>query len=340
MYIRGGAQHNFIGGDAIGEWNLISGNQDHGIHLRDVGTIRNVVWNNFVGTDRAGAAPLGNASCGVYLEDGASESIVWHNLISANRGGICLGGTATMSNTIFGNRIGTNVTGTAPLSNTLVGVYLLNGAHHNTVGSTYPEWNIISGNGGSGVIISGTGTVNNTIRGNLIGMAADRFTLMGNAENGVLITAGAQDNTVGPENVIVGNLLDGVVVEGSDTSGNRITQNGILSNTLGIHLLNGANGDIIAPVITAVSAGSDPITIEGTACAGCTVEIFGNINDDGEGILYLGSAVAVGGNFSLVENSHDLHYLTATATDVDLGTSEFSAVYRVPYWVYLPLLMR
>ena len=95
-----------------------------------------------------------------------------------------------------------------------------------------------------------------------------------------------------------------------------------------------------APVIAAVSGGSDLITIEGTACAGCTVEIFGNINNDGEGILYLGSAVAVGGNFSLTEDSHGLHYLTATATDAALGTSEFSAVYRTPYRVYLPLLMR
>jgi hypothetical protein len=209
------------------------------------------------------------------------------------------------------------------------------------VGDTYALLpNVISGNGGSGVIISGSGTMSNTVLNNLIGGAIDGFTLVGNAENGVLITAGAQDNTIGPENVIVDSTLDGVAVEGSDTYGNRITQNHIFSNTLGIHLLSGANGGIAAPAITAVSVGSDPITIEGTACAGCTVEVFGNVNDDGEGHIYLGSAVAVGGNFSLTEDGHGVHYLTATATNATLGTSEFSTVYKIPYGVYLPLIVR
>jgi titin len=340
VVLENGAQNNLVGGDTVSERNIISGNEEHGICIKDAGTTDNVVWHNFIGTDSTGTATLGNTACGVYLDSGDSESVVRLNLISANLVGVCISGTATMSNTVFGNRIGTDVTGNSPLGNTLAGVYLTGGTHQNTVGGTYPEWNVISGNRGSGVIISGTGTVHNTLWGNMIGAAADSFMLMGNAENGVLIAAGAQHNTIGSENIIVGSPLDGVAVEGDDAYGNRITQNHILSNTLGIHLLGGANGGIAAPVITAVTTGSDPVTIQGTACAGCTVEVFGNVNDDGEGHIYLGSTVATGGNFSLTEDTHGLHYLTATATDAALGTSEFSSVYKIPYRVYLPLIVR
>ncbi|CAG0935902.1 hypothetical protein TFLX_04753 [Thermoflexales bacterium] len=341
VVVRGGAQHNIIGGNAIGQWNIISGNQDHGIHLSDVGTIGNLVRRNLIGTDATGTTALGNASCGVLLDDGASESMIWFNVASANLVGICLSGATTMSNTILGNYIGTNLTTTTALSNTLGGVYLTGGTHHNIVGDTSALLpNVISGNGGSGVIISGTGTMHNTLLHNLIGRAVDGFTRVGNAENGVLIAAGAQNNIVGPENIIVDSTLDGVAVEGSDSYGNRITQNHMRSNTLGIRLLGGANGGIAAPVITTVTMGSDPVTIQGTACAGCTVEVFGNMNDDGEGHVYLGSAVATGGNFNLTEDSHGLHYLTATATDATLGTSEFSTVYKIPYGVYLPLIAR
>ena len=81
---------------------------------------------------------------------------------------------------------------------------------------------------------------------------------------------------------------------------------------------------IAAPVI-ATAVGS--FNIMGTACPGCTVEIFENGDADGEGESYVGQAIAnTSGDFGVTVGTLLVPYLTATATDSVSGTSEFSAV--------------
>jgi len=83
--------------------------------------------------------------------------------------------------------------------------------------------------------------------------------------------------------------------------------------------------------------------VTGSACAGCTVEIFANSLNDNEGEVYLGSGVVTtGGIFDVPVTSVPYAYLTATTTDDTDGTSEFSAVFTttVVRTVYLPNVLR
>jgi hypothetical protein len=108
----------------------------------------------------------------------------------------------------------------------------------------------------------------------------------------------------------------------------------------GIHLTNGANNAIQPPVIDTTT--HDPYLVSGTACPGCLVEIFQNIDDDGEGRLFLGDTAAhiVSGDFSLAL-PFVFPYLTATATDSSDDTSEFSAVFEVTFkTILIPLAYR
>ena len=107
------------------------------------------------------------------------------------------------------------------------------------------------------------------------------------------------------------------------------------------YLTPGAHGGIQPPVITTVNP--SPLTVVGTACPGCTVELFGSRTNDGQGQFYLGNATADGsGAFSLARTTMPYPYLTATATDSTKGTSEFSAVLTttVVLLTHLPVIVR
>jgi len=81
--------------------------------------------------------------------------------------------------------------------------------------------------------------------------------------------------------------------------------------------------------------------IAGTACAGCTVELFESFYGHGQGETFIGTTTADGsGDFSLTGASFSYNFLSATATDAALGTSEFSAMYTVNPTLYLPLVAR
>ena len=260
--------------------------------------------------------------------------------------GVRIYGSAATGNTVSGNYIGTDANGTADRGNAYSVVDIYGGAQNNTVGgNTDGERNVISGNDEHGISIWGSGTMSNTVSGNYIGTDASGTAVLGNWY-GVEIYNGAQNNTVGPGNVIAHNNNDGVRIDRSETTGNTITQNSIFSNDeQGIDLL-GANGDITAPVIFATTQGS--VNIMGTACAGCTVEVFENSDTDGEGETYVGGATAnTLGLFAVTVSYLTKPYLTATATDATDGTSEFSEVFTATVElappigpVYLPLVMK
>ena len=79
------------------ENNLISRNNDHGIWLASGNG--NEIYQNYIGTDRAGKNRLGNDGNGVFV-DGAFNSVIGNagegNLISGNlENGVMLTGTST-----------------------------------------------------------------------------------------------------------------------------------------------------------------------------------------------------------------------------------------------------
>ena len=179
----------------------------------------------------------------------------------------------------------------------------------------------------------------NIITGNFIGTNPNGDLNLGNDYGGIQCLGA--DNTIGPNNVIANNAFHGVWIADPDADGNVITQNSIFANgSRGIRLEDGGNNDMDAPVIVAVS--SWPVHVTGSACAGCTVEIFTNSLDDNEGEIYLGSGVATtGGVFDIPVSSMPYAHTTATATNDADGTSEFSTIFTatVVRTLYLPLLL-
>jgi len=351
VYISNCARDNTIGGDTAGERNVISGNGDSGVFMINSCTMGNIISGNYIGTDATGTTALGNSGRGVYIASAADNTVGGdtageRNIISGNGfTGVEIAGTSATSNVVSGNYIGTDASGTVALGNGIGnGVRIYGNADNNTIGGGTPgERNVISGNDYTGVLIMGYNVwypTGNIVSGNYIGTDASGTAALGNEGSGVSIRSGGDDNTIGPGNIIAYNAGDGVGVSGSDTTGNLITQNSIYANTeKGIYLTGGANGGITAPAI-ATSVG--PFSIIGTACPGCTVELFENGDTDGEGESYVGTAIAnASGDFTVTIGTLLLPHLTATATDTADGTSEFSAVFTLTKWsdVYLPIVL-
>ena len=117
-----GAHDNTIGGAASGEGNLISGNGDSGVWIRDAGTTRNRVLGNIIGVDATGTRALSNGNDGITIINGAGSNVIGGsvpgagNLISGNVDrGITIQGLGSDDNRVLGNIIGTDVTGTKAL---------------------------------------------------------------------------------------------------------------------------------------------------------------------------------------------------------------------------------
>jgi titin len=338
------AHDNTIGGGTDGERNVISGNGLNGVEIIGSGADYNTISGNFIGTDAGGNVDLGNDGDGVYIGAayyntiGGSEDGE-RNVISGNSNGVTLDYEAKR-NTVSGNYIGVGANGTSDLGNDEDGVVISNSSKDNTIGGdTTSERNVISHNKKMGVRIIDSGTEYNKVSGNYIGTDPNGTTDQGNSEDGVYIDNGAQNNTVGPDNMIAYNGRDGVRVNGSTTMGNVITENSIFSNSDGINLLGGANGDIPTALIIATTLGS--VNITGTACPHCTVELFENSDTDGEGETFIGSTVAdFSGIFTLTVPHLGSPYLTATATDIR-GTSEFPNVFTsLLRFLFLPQIYK
>ncbi len=288
--IRGGASSNFIGGNVPAARNVISANSGAGVLLTDPGTTGNLVQGNAIGTNANGTAPLANGSgqSGINITNGASGNTIGGltsgagNVVSGNSGGgISLSGNTTSGNVIEGNLIGTDVSGTAALSNSNAGVDLSNGANGNTIGGEAAgAGNLISGNNGSGISLAGSGVVNNLIQANLIGTDITGAADLGNRANGITITTGASNNTVGGTdagagNVISGNAVDGIAISsgiGSATRGNLIQGNFIGTDVSGANALSNYDGILIRDAQTTAN------TIGGEA-PGAGNLVSGNLRD-------------------------------------------------------------
>lgn len=261
------APNNKVGGTEAGAGNIISGNGVEGVLIADSDATGNEVEGNFIGTNAAGSADLGNSSDGVVISTASNNTIGGteagtRNVISANdNNGVAINGTGTTGNRIQGNFIGTDAAGSADLGNARVGAFIF-GASSNTIGGTDADdgtidgvvkaRNIISGNGGSGVQLS-SGATGNKVEGNRIGTNANGTGDLGNGGFGLTI-GNAPDNTIGGAasgagNDISGNgdngQASGVGIFGSLATGNEVEGNTIRLNGLSGVLISQANGNSI-----------------------------------------------------------------------------------------------
>jgi hypothetical protein len=355
------ASGNTIGGANLGavvSGNLISGNRGIGVRLADVGTARNLVQGNFIGTNAAGTAALANAASGVQVALGAFHNTIGGtaaegNVISGNGGdGVRLHDPDTEFNVVQSNHIGTNAAGTAAIPNAFSGVYLFNNASNNTIGGA-GRGNVVGGNVADGVFLGNSGTTANLVQGNFIGTDPGGSLDLGNGGNGVHMAVGASDNTIGGRDAVPGpagslsntiafNHNDGVLVEtgtGDDVAGNSIFAN----RRLGIELLDGGNQSVPAPVLTDVRLlGGDHLSVlfapldpaRGPYGVDVFVSPAGEPSGVAEGKTYLGTVLTDGTNITGSSlGSHALppgeFIFTATATDRDHNTSAFSTAFVV-----------
>ena len=269
-------------GNTIGAGNVVSGNRLEGVRIGPGGS-GNLISGNFVGTGPAGNVDVGNAGDGIRV-DGAGSSQILGNVVAGNGGiGVAIAGASTGS-LVQSNFIGTNAGGTAAVPNIGGGLALLDAGDVTVGGAGAGLGNIVSGNAGIGILLSGAATTRNVIAGNLVGTNAEGTAAIGN-DDGIVVAALASDNTLGGNSTPAGNLVsgnrnDGVVIQGG-ASGNLVSGNLIGSNAAGTAAIgNGGSGVRISDspnnIIGMDTAIPDPSVPPNTAIRGRVNLISGN----------------------------------------------------------------
>ncbi len=317
VFIFGGATDNVIGGSSPGEANVISGNDYAGIEINGPDTKRNVIRGNYVGTDATGSIALGNREKGVFIHAGAQDNLIGgttpgeRNIISGNRGNGVQVEASSDHNVVSGNYIGVDASGANALPNQGSGVSIW-GASYNVIGgATLGERNVISGNDGQGVNINGSGTVSNTVSGNLIGTDASGMIALGNELCGVTISDGAAYNVIGGDTAGERNLVSGNRGgQPNPTCGAGIAINGayfnrVIGNFVGTDISGAADlGNLVRGVEFVIGAQGNTLennVISGNDWEGFSIwgdnaasnTIIGNlIGTDVSGTMPLGNATA------------------------------------------------
>jgi len=318
-----------------------------------------VVRGNFLGTDPAGLSARPNdtgVECGANATRIGGPSPGDRNLVSGNTAGtfsgaLVIDGLGTNAKA-QGNLIGTDATGLHPLPN--VGGLAAYGTGNTIGGTGAGEGNVVSGNSLYGMWIEGAIVV----QSNLVGVAADGSSALGNGGDGIVIH-GSNDSVVGglgpaEANQIAFNTNHGVDNDGvrNVMRGNSIHDNGLL----GINNYNGNNnpkpndpGDADAgsnnlqnfPIVQSVVhlAGATEIVgkLDSTPSTEFDLDFYANPACSNfprafvEGTTYLGSThlatddtghVTFASTFPVV--TEDGARIAVTATDPDGNTSEFS----------------
>jgi len=297
---------NLIGGATSGARNIISGNTT-GVEIAGP---NNHVEGNFIGVDITGTLPLRNGGDGVVV----SANNVTHgnviggtvpaarNIISGNGNGVAIIGDG---NVVEGNFIGTDVTGEASIGNTQNGVTLVRIANSTVGGIAAGAGNLISGNGGDGVLLRGC--TNCVVQGNIIGADALGTSNLGNGGQGIDIDPGTSGNTIGGAvpgagNVISANIGAGILIHGSGATGNIVQGNVIGTDKSGAGALgNGASG-------VAISGGAGGNTIGGEDPADKNIIAFNHDNGVtvfiGVGNLITGNAIFANGGLGIDLNNN------------------------------------
>lgn len=314
--------------------NVIRGNvivsSGQAIIISDSGSYYNQIVGNRIGVGTDGRPPVPSPTgktTGVAVSQ--SYNRIAENVISGNtEWGIQFGFWGSHDSVITGNRVGTDPSGTSAVPNGRPawgggGIRLMTLVHGFVGGTTDGERNVISGSDQSGISLSGPGPTQNFVLGNLVGTDATGLLPLGNGKAGVEINA-ADGNFV-QENVLASNGWVGIWTGGS--AQNRFRRNSTYGNTGG-GISAGPGSERLPPVPAIATATHGKVT--GSACAGCTVEIFSDLGAQSR--LFEGETVAGGGgsfDFSVAGRTLTGPNVTATATDAAGSTSALSAAAKI-----------
>lgn len=254
VLVAGGAKNNTIGGTT--PYNIISGNANDGVQIRDPGTTGNTVVTSVIGLDINGAAKLANGQSGVSVLSGASDNTIGGaafllplNFIAGNASyGVFISDMGTNSNHVFGCFIGLTLGSSGGFGNDGGGVGVFSFAAGSHIGDDGPLGNIISGNGGPGVDLGTAGFC--VVQGNLIGTTPDGNGALPNSD-GIRVFGGSTQNMIGgpnpgDKNTISGNASNGVGIYNSTTTFNTVQGNTIGTNSAGTASVpNALNGVLV-----------------------------------------------------------------------------------------------
>lgn len=329
VYIRDGASNTVVGGSTPNLRNVISSNQYGVLITRSASApapYDNVIQGNYIGTDPAGIAALGN-NTGIFVNDspgtvvGGPTSVTGTgagNLIVSSLYGVQVASPGSTATRIEGNRIGATAAGSVPSPwGAFYSAIHLGGANNVVGGPNLLARNLIAGaNTRGGVVLAESG--GHVVQNNLIGTDGAGADL-GNGGGGVRIESSGNRVEV---NVIAFNKIH--VEEGGDPDGGGVvvrsgTGNAILANRifgndgLGIELVNsstvdgvplpndagdtdtGPNGLQNYPVLTSAAVGGSTAitgTLQSTPSGRFRLEFFASGTADpsghGEGDTFLG----------------------------------------------------
>jgi len=257
------------------------------------------ITGNKIGVGSDGTTDLDPSQGICDRDDGTVNGLVTigdtggdRNIISGATGpGITLIGTYSGGITIKNNYIGTNEAGTAAIANGSQGISLTGtfGAGTYQIGGTMAtEANVISGNTENGISINGGD--NWIVKGNVIGLAADGATDLGNGSSGVWISGSSTSVTVGDStdyNTLSGNTQQGIHVQdatgtlsfpGNYIGVNKLGTAAVANDKSGIWFQNstftGTVGDSMYTSPTSVISGN---TEWGIRVSGGTVSVYSAI---------------------------------------------------------------
>jgi titin len=324
----------------------------------------NYLGLNAAGTAALGSCPRGiHVSAGFGVMVGGTNGGAG-NIINAGTVGVMVANedlSIPDNAVVQGNLIGTDATGTIAFRALTYGIQLQTSVGTLIGGSNAGAGNVIS-SAGDGIFIANSPT-GALIQGNKIGTDATGTVPLGNSSCGIEVyslntstTNGTIGGTgAGQGNIIAFNHLNGVGIAGPNTGwsilGNSIHDNGLLGITLtgcgtttpttndSCGTLDGPNHRQMFPVITGVSSSGGNVTLSGslnsTSNKTYRLEFFANpacgSNGFGQGTVFLGfTNVTTDASCSALfaatlPNPSGFANFTATATDTNGNTSEFSA---------------
>ena len=244
--VIGGTTATTPGGACTGACNQIAGNQSHAVVVGAPDTI--IEGNQFglgpdghIVADGTGTSTLRNGGSDILLlrEDnvvgGATPAA--RNVVS----GALLWGVQAANGShdsvIEGNYIGTDSSGSSSVPNGAGGVFVASA--NVVVGGTRPSGatdcsgpcNLVSGNKGEGIELSGAGATGSSVTGNFVGTNPSGMAAVPNiGEAGILV------ETVNTVHIGGAALGQGNLVSGNQTNGIELVARGLGAGTAGVHV--------------------------------------------------------------------------------------------------------
>lgn len=261
----------------------------------DFQSSNNTVRGSIIGHSYNGTVTPGSMQTGVQIINSSGNTVGGtvvsaRNVISGmDTYGVYISGAGATNNRVSGNYIGTDSNGTAAVNRTATAGIFVENAPNTLIGGAGAARNVIAGNTGNGINVSGASATNTQIQGNYIGVDRTGNAALSNAIGVYVLNAPGTTiggSTIGLGNIISGNLQDGIRVQGTTNPATTIRGNSIgvglsgvtdLGNgTNGIYILNSGNNVIGGTTLEErnIISGNNGsgVTIQGAASSNTTLQ--------------------------------------------------------------------